>query len=434
MAQEERLLSPVGIEEGENRHKDHDYGFSYVKIAFVIVLFVLSLVAFVVQTELTSIVYSQYHFHEPILLLYMTHASWWMLWPLQCITIAIFKTIKRYLKRHGSNSQWRGIRRTMTSSIKAQHRNVFYSAELTAQCNISNYQMVYSDPKHSFKSYNTFVQSEAIKYLFKATLLLSAVLNVAGLTWYVAMAMSTGADVTAIYNCSAFTAYVFGIFILGDAFSMLKASSVIIAISGVFMVAYLGKSSESNDLPHRLLGNLIILLGAVLYGLYEVIYKKLACPPSNLVSARRQATFSNFVMFFIGIGTFAILTPIILLVHFTGIHHFDIPTDRVALQYIFCSIFANQIFSVTFLGLMSLTSPVFSSVASLLTILVVGWFESVFRNILITTGQFFGYMLIMAGFALLTYCSWNEISEEDKNDEEANETETETETETESIC
>lgn len=411
----------------------HDYGFSYVKIVFVVVLFILSLLSFVTQTELTSLVYSEYGFHEPILLLYLTHASWWMLWPCQFLVVALTKAFRRFINRKSTDQQhqqWKGLRRAITSSIKAQHRNVFYTAELTAKENVNGYKMIYANPKKSFRDYKTFINSDAIKYLFKTCLMLSVVLNFAGVTWYIAMGLSTGADVTAIYNCSAFTAYVFGIFILGDNFSILKASAVVVAISGVFMVAYLGGASDSNGAyPHRLLGNFIILFGAILYGLYEVIYKKMACPPSNEVSARRQATFSNFVMCLLGIATFIILTPIITIVHLSGIHHFDIPNDPNAIKAILISILANQVFSVTFLALMSLTSPVFSSVASLLTILVVGIYEWEFRSVSITTGQFLGYFFIMVGFMLLTFCSWGEISEEDRDDENL-----EIETDSESIA
>lgn len=405
----------------------HDYGFSYVKIGFVVALFGLSLVSFVTQTELTSVVYAQYAFNEPVLLLYLTHASWWMLWPCQFVAVGIYKATKRFFNRSKTGQPtWRGWRRAIASSIKVQHRNVFYSAELTAKQNVAGYSMAYEDPKRSFKTYAEFVHSQAITRLVRACFALSTVLNIAGATWYVAMGLSTGADVTAIYNCSAFTAYVFGIFMLGDRFSIVKASAVAVAVGGVFVVAYLGGTSTTGTYPNRLLGNMIILAGAILYGLYEVLYKKMACPPSNEVSARRQATFSNFVMCLIGIATFVILTPILLVVEISGIHHFAIPTDPKALMCIFLSVFANQVFSVTFLGLMSLTSPVFSSVASLLTILVVGIYEWMFRNVTITAGQLLGYFLIMTGFLLLTLCSWNEITAEDRDDlDEGLETDTE---------
>ncbi|GME67861.1 unnamed protein product [[Candida] boidinii] len=461
--------------------------FSYTKIVFVIALFLLSLVSFVIQTEVTSYLYSDLGFSEPILLLFLTHGSWWLLWPLQFIIIALYKAFRRwklykfdksnqldgYMSIHNSevnlpssgtpanrrtsmssssaaripsvadentntggtstgtsfpftvpHKKWKGWRKAFASSVKAQHRNIFHSAELTAGLNVKDYKIEYG--KHqNFKSYSNFFKSTAITYIFKSTFYLSFILNIAGLTWYIAMSLSTGADVTAIYNCSAFTAYIFAIPILGDKFSWLKMSSVITAIGGVFIVAYTGKSSSGNTdpdqpdvdkYPNRLMGNVIILIGAILYGLYEVIYKKRCCPPSNEVSARRQATFSNFSMCFIGINTLIILGIPMLFVHITSIYKFNIPSDPKSWFYIIISIFANLTFSCSFLALMALTSPVLSSVSSLVTILIVGLTEWLLRGQIISSGQWIGYLLVLIGFSLLTYASWNEISEEDQDD------------------
>lgn len=402
------------------------YEFSYLKLIFVVGLFILSLITFVVQTEYISLLYSDYKFDEPILLLYLTHGSWWALWPLQFIAVATFKTFKRYRSfKLGYNEingkRWKGFRKSFASSVKAQFQNIFHTIELTANENISNYEIVYKDPKKSFKHYSQFFKSEAFKYIFKMSCLLCIVLNVAGLTWYIAMSLSSGSDVTAIYNCSAFTTYIFAIPILNEKFSWIKANSVLTAIIGVFVVAYLGNNSSADnnaDYPNRLLGNLIIFIGAILYGLYEVYYKKWCCPPSEIVSARRQATFSNFIMCLIGINTFFLLGSGLLIVELIGLHHFKFPTNPKVILIIIVSVFSNMLFSVSFLGLMSLTSPVLSSVSSLVTILIVGLFEWKFRDIIITAYQLIGYLFIIIGFTLLTYECWNEVSQEDTEDDD----------------
>ncbi|ODV88159.1 hypothetical protein CANARDRAFT_174008 [[Candida] arabinofermentans NRRL YB-2248] len=398
----------------------HDISFSYVKIVFVIVLFILSLFSFVAQTESTAYLYGDLGFDEPFLLLAMTHGMWWLLWPMQFCSIALIKAIKKYLKykkgyEDPNGKKWKGFRRAFASSVKAQHKNIYHSAELTIKLNVLDFQTEFGP--HSFKTYRQFFQSRAVKYMFKSCFLLSIVLNIAGSTWYVAMGLSSGSDVTAIYNSSAFTAYLFAIPILGEKFSWLKMSSVVTAIFGVVVVAYSGKSDASDDFPNRTLGNFIILIGAILYGLYEVLYKKMACPPSSEVSARRQATFSNFSMCLIGIGSFFTLCTPMLLAHVLHIHRFKIPTQGVQWFYMLISTFSNLIFSVSFLALMALTSPVLSSVASLVTILIVGVTESMLWGVQISFKQMVGYIFVMAGFGLLTYASWAEITEEDKDDE-----------------
>ncbi|GME71985.1 unnamed protein product [Ambrosiozyma monospora] len=406
----------------------HETGFSYVKIIFVILLFLLSLVSFVVQTETTSYVYS-IGFNEPVLLLLLTHGSWWMLWPIQFIANGSYKTVRRYIRyKRGYEEindpkKWKGWRRSFASSVKAQHKNIFQIAELTAEANLPDFTYQYGGT-HSFRRYTQFFKSRAIRYMWLSTLILCVVLNVAGSTWYISMGLSTPSDVTAIYNSSAFTAYVFAIPILHEKFSWIKVSAVLTAVAGVFIVAYSGKDDDAAEYPHRLLGNIIILIGAILYGLYEVVYKKKCCPPSSEVSARRQASFSNFSMCLIGINTFLILCVPAFFIHIFGIYKFDIPSDGTIWLYVIISLLGNIIFSVSFLALMSLTSPVLSSVASLVTILVVGVADYILWGAESNFMQIIGYAFVMGGFGLLTYASWNEIAEEDKDDQ-AIETDTE---------
>lgn len=401
--------------------EERSLSFSYLKLIFVVVLFVLSMVSFVVQTEITSVLFTQYHLKDPVLLMALTHGSWWILWPLQFVLVAGFKTFKRYRQNKNGyvtpGRPWRGFRRSFTSSVKTQHRNVAYSAELATETNHEEYIKEFPN-RGAFKRYIDFYQSFALKHIYASTLLLCIILNLAGSTWYFSMRLSTGADVTAIYNCSAFTAYLFAIPILHDKFSITKMVAVVTAVAGVFVVAYGGsKSTDSSKYPHRVFGNIVILFGAILYGLYEVLYKKLCCPPQDEVSARRQATFSNFTMCLIGVNSAIVLSLLGGFSKLVGLYNFTMPHGSEVWALIWLSIAANLIFSVTFLGLMSLTSPVFSSVASLLTILLVGVYEWAFRGIAIGTSQLIGYTLIMVGFGLLTKASWKEISEEDQDDE-----------------
>lgn len=243
------------------------------------------------------------------------------------------------------------------------------------------------------------------------------------------MSMTYPSDVTAIYNCSAFTAYAFAIPLLNEKFSWLKASSVIIALSGVFIVAYSGDDSkdqpkEENPYPLRFWGNLLILTGAVLYGYYEVLYKKYLCIPehlSKITTPRRQLTFANFVMGFFGIYTLTILVTILIFAEVFHIHHFNLfdygDNTTTIWLYISGSIVSNLLFSASFLSLMALTSPVLSSVSSLLTIFLIGLVEWwVFGNKL-GFQQLVGDLLVIVGFVMLTIASWKEISEGNEDDE-----------------
>jgi len=139
---------------------------------------------------------------------------------------------------------------------------------------------------------------------------ITATLTIAGSTWYVAVNMTTPSDLTAIYNCSAFFAYVFSIFMLKERMRADKIISVVVACVGVLIVAYGDRGTvekgQEEAAANRTLGNLIIGVGSVIYGFYEVLYKKAACPPEG-VSSSRTIIFANAMG--TGFGVTTLVTP-----------------------------------------------------------------------------------------------------------------------------
>lgn len=200
-------------------------------------------------------------------------------------------------------------------------------------------------------------QKSAIPYLFRITAFVTTALTIAGGSWYVAVDLTSASDLTAIYNCSAFFAYAFSIPLLHDKFRFDKALSVLVAIAGVMTIAYGdsghkkldGKSggaiddaaakTEESEARYRTLGNLIIGVGSVLYGLYEVLYKKLACPP-ECTSAGRGMIFANAFGSMIGSFTLLVLWIPLPILHYTGIETFEFPQRKTA-SLLLLSVFSN---------------------------------------------------------------------------------------------
>jgi drug/metabolite transporter (DMT)-like permease len=268
--------------------------------------------------------------------------------------------------------------------------------------------------------------------MVKTTAFITTSLTIAGGSWYVAIDMTSPSDLTAIYNCSAFFAYVFSIWLLHDKLRFDKLFSVGLAIAGVLVVAYGdkedpktpgqhggaagGKPGGSGPASNRLLGNIIIGIGSVLYGLYEVLYKKLACPPEG-TSPGRGMIFANAVGSMIGIFTFTVLWIPLPILHFTGVEYFELPQGRAA-GLLAISTLSNAIFSGSFLVLMSLTSPVLSSVAALLTIFLVAIVDWLITNKPLSAAAIVGGCLIIVAFVLLSWATYREMDEERKKREE----------------
>ena len=360
----------------------------------------LSLVSFVVQTETAVYIQHELKWNKHYAMLWLTHGSWSLLWPIQLLIIRIQK------------------RKLSWSAFWRRHK---YLLRTTAQ-------MVQSQDLHL----TTATTSKSPwPYMFKTTAFVTTFLTVAGGSWYVAIDMTSPSDLTAIYNCSAFFAYVFSIWLLHDKLRFDKMFSVGLAIAGVLVVAYGdkeetkapgqhggasgGKPGGSEPANDRLLGNIIIGIGSVLYGLYEVLYKKLACPPEG-TSPGRGMIFANTFGSMVGIFTLTVLWIPLPILHFTGVERFELPRGEAA-GLLAISTLSNAVFSGSFLVLMSLTSPVLSSVAALLTIFLVAIVDWLITNKPLSAAAIVGGCLIIVAFALLSWATYIEMDQERKKRE-----------------
>ncbi|KAK6582955.1 hypothetical protein PZA11_004031 [Diplocarpon coronariae] len=258
-----------------------------------------------------------------------------------------------------------------------------------------------------------------------ANALVTCALTVAGGSWYVAVNLTSPSDLTAIYNCSAFFAYAFSVPLLHEKLRLDKSFAVAVAIIGVLIVAYgdaaptkhggksggsVGGGVHNKEASNRVAGNLIIGVGSVLYGFYEVLYKKLACPPEG-TSPGRGMIFANTFGSLIGTFTLLVLWIPLPILHLTGLETFELPKGEAA--WLLCiSVLSNAVFSGSFLVLISLTSPVLSSVAALLTIFLVAIVDWAWTGIPLSPAAVLGGLLIIVAFLLLSWSTYREMREE----------------------
>jgi drug/metabolite transporter (DMT)-like permease len=184
-------------------------------------------------------------------------------------------------------------------------------------------------------------QNSPVRYMVKMTTFITCALTFAGGSWYVAVNLTTASDLTAIYNCSAFFAYAFSIPILREKVRTSKVVAVAIAIAGVFIVAYGDnspakhgsksgggaggdKAPPSHEAENRAFGNMVIGVGSVLYGFYEVLYKRLACPPEG-ASPNKGVVFANMFGSLIGLFTLSVLWVPLPVLHYMGWEEFELP-------------------------------------------------------------------------------------------------------------
>ncbi|KAJ3556501.1 hypothetical protein NPX13_g10122 [Xylaria arbuscula] len=256
-------------------------------------------------------------------------------------------------------------------------------------------------------------------YIARTTAAITSCLTLGGLTWYVAVNMTSPGNLTAIYNCSTFFAYAFSVPLLKEKLRLDKSLAVLVAIIGVLVVAY-GDSRDpghASDAGTRLLGNLIIGVGSVLYGLYEVLYKRYACPPDG-ADAARGVIFANTFGSCIGLFTLLVLWIPLPILHILGWEIFELPSAHTAV-YLWISVIMNAVFAGSFLVLISLTSPVLSSVAALLTIFIVAVADWLITGEALSFATLAGGAMIVVAFLVLSWSTWREMTEVESEDKTA---------------
>ncbi|KAF7511780.1 hypothetical protein GJ744_003511 [Endocarpon pusillum] len=370
----------------------------YIYASFFLLL---SLISFVVQTETAVYIQHTLGWKKAYCMLWLTHGSWSLLYPAQLLILRIQK------RKLSWPAFWR------------RHK---YQIRTTAQ--MVEHQQLHLTSSAKNKS--------PTSYIIRKTVIVSTALTIAGASWYVAVDLTTPSDLTAIYNCSAFFAYVFSIMLLHDKLRLDKVIAVAVAIAGVLVVAYGDKKDPKHAGPHggasgggpqdddgtteaknRTAGNLIIGIGSVLYGLYEVLYKKWACPPEG-TSPGRGMIFANTFGSLIGLFTLTVLWIPLPILHVTGLEPFEIPPPHTA-GLLLISTISNAVFSGSFLVLMSLTSPVLSSVAALLTIFLVAITDSFLHpERSLSAAAIGGGSMIIVAFALLSWATYREMDQERK--------------------
>lgn len=400
----------------ERDPEEHARAATKKRYTYAACFLVLSLISFAIQTETAVYIQKNLGWKKAYCMLYFTHGSWSLLWPTQLLILRLQKWQQpwpAFWRRHVSL-----VRQT---AQMVEHRTLRVPPHLT--------------------------KKSPVPYFLRTTAFVTCALTVAGGSWYVAVDLTTASDLTAIYNCSAFFAYAFAVPMLGEKLQWSKVFAVAVAIVGVLVVAYgdgnsnvkhgnksgggaggnhPGEDHENTEAGDRILGNLIIGVGSVLYGFYEVLYKRVACPPDGC-SAGRGMIFANTFGSCIGCFTLLVLWIPLPILHILGWETFELPRGEAAWMMII-SVLANVVFSGSFLVLISLTSPVLSSVAALLTIFLVALCDELLPPPLhnaLSGAAVFGGVLIIAAFALLSWATFKEMAEERKKQSDDVETESE---------
>ncbi|KAG6336675.1 hypothetical protein ID866_2422 [Astraeus odoratus] len=224
------------------------------KSAFV--LFVVVLLAFVVETQLTQYLQTTLGYKQSYFIFYLVHSCFSFSLPIHLVYL--LSTTEYELRPLLS-----GLRFAVMRQLSAT-------------------------PEHHESIHNRK------KFIVKNTFLIGAIAifyNLPGLLWFAAVPLAPVTDVTAIWNASAFFTYVLSVKMLGMKWEVLRLLAVCLATLGVVTVVYGGTtaptpgadsiSTSSVYKPSPFVGDMLTLAAALTYAFYQVIYKKYIALPTD---------------------------------------------------------------------------------------------------------------------------------------------------------
>lgn len=241
-----------------------------------------------------------------------------------------------------------------------------------------------------------------LDFLATTMALVTIVLTVSGCSFFLSLVLTTPADLTAIYNCSTFFAAVFSVPILHEKLSYMSMAAVALSIAGTFIIAYGDTTAEHEASAvggSRLLGNLIACIGAVAFGLYEVLFKKWASSSRSMEpAASLPLTLSASAL--TGIYTFCTIWILLIILHFTGIEPFVLPSWNV-LGWLIIAVVAGSIGIQLLVVLVVWTNPVFGSMTNVLAVFAVAVSDWLVFGLSPSLAAYIGGALIVLAFGMM---------------------------------
>ncbi|KAG0353367.1 hypothetical protein BC939DRAFT_458457 [Gamsiella multidivaricata] len=366
------------------------------RMASVILLFCI--LSFVLQTELTKFVQTSMGYQKPYFILYISHSFWAIALPAQFLyTTYLSPTPPKSFSSLRERIDYFG-RLIRQSTGDLYHRKANYtligSAAQTTAASTSTTPTVYTSHERRVLS----------RHLFWVTFGITTLFMVPSYLWYTCVALTSMANLTAIYNTACFFAYLFSVMLLREKIVLNKVLAVCLSLLGVAIISLTTKDSaapggenmsSTSDRPAVFMaGDVLALIGAALYGFEEVVYKKYASPKVEPI------IFANTLTGLMGVVTCTVLWLPIPLFHWMGHEIFELPTLSEFSSILMIATL-GLIYNGCFMIVVSQTSPVFAAVGVMATIPLVALTDWVLFNETVGWGNVVGGLSILAGFGIL---------------------------------
>lgn len=233
----------------------------------------------------------------------------------------------------------------------------------------------------------------------------------ANLVTNASLAFTSVASQTILSTTSSFFTLFIGAICHVESLSKSKVLGSFISFVGIIMVTKSDShqryqrhiadvSGDDNDAVRVLIGNLLALAGAVLYGVYSTLLKREVGDETRV----------NMKIFFGFVGLFNLLFlwPSLIVLDFFGWERFSLPKDPKVVVIIFVNCLITFVSDFCWAKAMLLTSPLTVTVGLSITIPLAMFGDVIFKHKTMSALYLFGATLILGSFFII-----NKSSEEE---------------------
>eukprot|EP01132_Coremiostelium_polycephalum_P002795 gene2795-3475_t len=235
----------------------------------------------------------------------------------------------------------------------------------------------------------------SIFQIIRISCCLSPIWFLANYTFNLSLNSTSVSTNTILSTLSGFFALVLSCLLKVDKFTIEKLLATALTVGGTVLVSYSALSDHNGS--DTLIGDILAIVGAALYGLYSVLVKKLIISEDYLPMP--------MMLGFLGLFNLLVLWPFFFIINSIGFEVFELPSGTVFLFLLFNGVFGSFVSDLLDSYSVVMTSPIINTVGLSLSIPLAMLSDFIRKHEMFSIMYIFGSILVICGFILANLAS-----------------------------
>lgn len=299
-----------------------------------------------------------------------------------------------------------------------------------------NYQYIETETETETDQIESNGDAVPITYIMKISLIFGTIWFMANLTTNASLSYTTVTLQTILSSTASFFTLLFSVLLQIDKINFKRLIGIILSFSGIILIVWkkddtTQDSSSHFDNKNIIVGNLLAIMGAIIYGCYSSLFKLNVSGPqitnnnnnynqnnkqvnNKIGNNKSQLPSINIIIGFIGFFTMTMLWPVLVIAHYLNIEKFELPQNNWSLLLILGNCTITIISNYCWANAIKNTTPLTVTMGLSFTIplsMIIEFFINLNKNTdnggsnmnQIDTKYFIGAILILISFILINY-------------------------------